>query len=46
LYGDAQPLNPDYVFGNFSDAYSWSRYDGLLVNFLKVLAWEKEQRIW
>lgn len=37
VYWDIQPMNPDYVFGHYGDAYSWSNKDGLIVNVLKVI---------
>ena len=38
---DIQPWAPSYVYGRYTDAYSWAVKDGLIVRILKVVQYMK-----
>ena len=39
-YGDAQPLNPHYVWDNYGEEYSGALRFGLFPQTLKIMEWE------
>ncbi|NOZ43981.1 MAG: hypothetical protein GXP45_02370 [bacterium] len=43
VYGDAQPLNPHYLWDNYGEEYSGAQRFGLFPQTLRVLKWELEQ---
>jgi len=44
VYWNALPLNPNYVFDNYTNDYSGASRNGLITQYLKVLEWELAEK--